>query len=65
MTFEELQAKYNRLIDKVRRMRGHQKEWFRYHAKVDLDASKRFAREVDQLIDQEVKQQKSGQTEMF
>lgn len=65
MTQQELQAKHDRLVDKVRQMRGAQKEYFKYRAKADLDRSKRLEREVDQMIQEEVERQKSGQQEMF
>lgn len=65
MTQEELQKKYDQLVEKVRRMRGHQKEFFKYRAKVDLDAARRFERDVDKLIEEEVKQKKSKQPAMF
>lgn len=65
MTQQEIQAKYDRLVDKVRQMRGAQKEYFKYRAKQDLDRSKRLEREVDQMIQEEVQRQKSGQQEMF
>lgn len=65
MTNEELNAKYLRLVDKVRKMRGRQIEYFKYRAKTDLDAAKRFEREVDALIMEEVNKQKSGQQDLF
>lgn len=65
MTQEELQIKYDHLADKVRRMRGVQKEYFKYRAKQDLELSKRLEREVDALISQEVQQQKTKQKELF
>lgn len=65
MTLEELQQKYDRLVDKVRKMRGVQKEYFKYRAKVDLDRARRLEREVDDLIGEEVKIQQSKQKELF
>lgn len=65
MTEAEIQTKYDRLLEKVRRMRGYQKEYFKYRASSDLQLAKRFEREVDQLIADEVKIQKSNQKEMF
>jgi hypothetical protein len=65
MSQDELQKRHDRLVDFTRKMRGHQKEFFKYRAKVDLDAARRYERMVDSLIDEEVKQQKSKQTEMF
>ena len=65
MTQEELQKKHDRLVDKVRRMRGMQKEWFKYRVGDDLKRAKVLEREVDQLIDEEVKLKKSNQPEIF
>lgn len=65
MTYEDLLAKHERLVDAVRRYRGNQKQWLKYHANQDLDRVKRGAREVDKLIDQEVKQKESKQKEIF
>ena len=65
MTQEELQKKHDRLVDKVRRMRGMQKEWFKYRVGDDLKRAKVLEREVDQLIDEEVKLMKSNQPEIF
>lgn len=65
MSNDELQQKYDRLFEKVRRMRGYQKEYFKYRVKNDLETAKRFEREVDKIIDDEVKLKKSNQTELF
>ena len=65
MTPEELQKRYDRLINKVRQMRGLQREYARWRAKVDWEKSRRLEREVDALIEEEVKRMKSNQKEMF
>lgn len=65
MSQEELQKKYDQLFDRVRRMRGHQKEYFKYRASSDLQLAKRFEREVDELIKKEIEQRKSNQKEIF
>ena len=65
MTQEELQAKYDRLVDKVRRYRGWQKQYLKYHSSSDLEKIKQYAREVDRLIAEEVKKQESKQKEIF
>lgn len=65
MTQEDLQKKYDRLFEKVRRMRGMQREWFKYRVGDDLKRAKVLEREVDQLIDEEVKLKKSNQPEIF
>jgi hypothetical protein len=64
MTQEDLQKKYDRLFDKVRRMRGWQKEYQKYHASSDRGLAKRFEREVDQLIKDEVDRKNSKQLEL-
>ena len=65
MTQDEIQKKYDRLVDRVRRMRGLQKEYFKYRASDDLKKAKTLEREVDQIIEEEVKTQKSNQQEIF
>lgn len=65
MSTEDLQNKYDRLVDKVRRMRGWQKEWHKYHVRSDLEKAKRLEREVDQLLTEEVNARKSKQREIF
>ena len=65
MTQEELQAKYDLLLDKVRRMRGFQKEYLKYHAIQDKERMQALQRQVDAIIDQEVKVMKSKQPEIF
>lgn len=65
MTQEELQKKYDRLFDKVRQMRGHQKEYFKYRAGSDLDKAKRLEKDVDQMIKDELKVKESNQKEIF
>jgi hypothetical protein len=61
MTLEELQKKYVRLLEKVRMMRGRQKEYFKWRAQSDLQAARRYEKEVDAIIEAEVKIQKSNQ----
>jgi hypothetical protein len=65
MSTEELQAKYDKLFDKVRQMRGYQKEYFKYRASSDLERSKRLEREVDQLIKEGVQKKESKQIDML
>lgn len=65
MSQEELQQKYDRLIDRVRRMRGRQKEYFKYRASSDLEAARRLEREVDKLLNEEVKAQQSKQNSLL
>lgn len=65
MTHEEIKAKYDRLVDYVRRMRGWQKEYFRYRSSEAKSKAMALERQVDQIIDQEVKIQKSKQADLF
>lgn len=65
MTQEELQAKYDHLIDLVRKVRGSQKEFFKYRARVDLEKSRYHERRLDSFINDEVKKQKSKQQDLF
>lgn len=48
-------------LDKVRKMRGYQKEYFKYRVRSDLETAKRYEREVDKLIEEEIKAIKSQQ----
>jgi hypothetical protein len=65
MTPEEVEQKYLRLVDRVRRMRGYQREWDKFHCSSDKEYKRRLEREVDELIIEEVKKQKSKQQEIF
>lgn len=60
-----LKKKHDRLVDLVRRMRGYQKEYFKYRASSDLSLARKLEREVDKLIDEEIKVLKSNQPELF
>lgn len=64
-TAEEIQKKYDRLFDKVRQMRGVQKEYFKYRASSDLDKARRLERELDTMIKEEVELKKKQQTALF
>lgn len=57
--------RHEKLVDKVRRMRGYQKEYFKYRTRQDLELSKRFEREVDQILREEVSIKESKQKEIF
>jgi hypothetical protein len=46
-------------------MRGYQKEYFKYRASSDLQMSKQYERKVDELLKEEVQNQKSKQQEIF
>jgi len=62
---ETLQKKYEQLFTAALKMRQKQKAWYAYHAKADLEAAKRYEREMDQLLKKEVELRKSGQLELF
>ena len=65
MTIEELQAKYDRLYQKVKKCRGWQREYKKYHIESDRQVMIRHERELDSMIAVEDKVQKSLQKEMF
>lgn len=65
MTYDDLKKKHELLLEKVRRMRALQIDYFKYRASSDLDRAKRLEREVDYLVKVEVKEQRSQQNKMF
>lgn len=65
MTYEELENKYNRFVERVRRLRGWQREWEKYHASTDKQVKRMLEREVDNLIKEETDLQKRKQKELF
>ena len=67
MSQEELQNKYDRLLDRVNRMRGFQREWQKTRA-LSPDEKKKMKHlewEVDGIVKQEIAQQKSQQQNIF
>lgn len=62
---ENLQKKYEQLYTLTLKMRHRQKQWFKYHVKADLEAAKRYERELDQVLKKEIESRKSGQLELF
>jgi len=60
-----IQKKYDRLFDLVRRMRGHQIEFFKYRASADLKIARDFERKVDKLIRSELEERKTKQRQLF
>jgi len=64
MTQDELQKKYDRLLDKARQVRGVQKEYFKYRLGKDLERARRLERELDHMIAEEVKAKESRQPEI-
>lgn len=65
MDIETLQKKYDRLLDLTRKVRGHQKEYFKYRASSDLEKSKHWERQLDQFLKQEVTAKATNQQELF
>lgn len=62
---DALEKLHTQFRDKVRRMRGHQKEYFKWRASSDLKFARQWEREVDNSIDQEVKTEKSNLNKLF
>ena len=65
MSQEELQKKYDRLVDEVLAMRLSQKKYFKYRIGSDLDISRKREKRVDQLLADEVRLRESKQREIF
>ena len=65
MTPEEIHIKYARLVDLIRKMRGWQREYRKYHARGDLPKMRHYERQVDALIDAEVKAAAAKQKQLF
>jgi hypothetical protein len=65
MTDQDLKAKYTHLVNRVRVMRHYQKEYRKFRATSDKDSAARLERQVDNLLLDEEKKQKSGQREIF
>lgn len=65
MTIQELQNKYDRLYEKVKRTRGWQREWKKFHIESDRQVMIRLERELDNMIKEETDLRKRMQKEMF
>jgi hypothetical protein len=67
VTQQDYQRKYLHMVDVVRRMRGWQRErdHVRYLPRDDHARMKHLEREVDKIIKEEMKRQKSNQKELF
>lgn len=65
MEQETLQKKYDLLIEKSRKMRGAQIEYFKYRASEALQAAKKYERGVDEILRHEIQVIKSKQKELF
>lgn len=64
-TQEVLQKRFDRLLDLVRKTRGHQKEYFKYRGSADLKRARQWESALDAFIDEEVKSRESKQKELF
>lgn len=60
-----LQAKYDKLLEAVARMRHFQLEWDKWHSSSDRERKKIWEREVDAQLKKEHKERKSKQSEIF
>lgn len=65
MDKDVLQKKFDRLLDLARKVRGHQKDYFRYRASSDLEKSKHWERQLDQFIKDEVAERDKKQRDLF
>lgn len=63
--YKALKAKYEYLLDRVRRMRGWQIEYFKYRASSDLKSAKKLEYEVDGFLKTIVKEQQSKQQSIY
>jgi hypothetical protein len=65
---EALQAKYDQLMEKLRRMRGYQAAERRYHGMVpseDKARCRKLEKDVDAMILEDMKQRKGSQGNVF
>lgn len=58
-------TRYSKLMDLIRRVRGHQIEYFRYRSRDILDKSKHLEKVLDAILKEEVKKKESGQKGLF
>jgi hypothetical protein len=65
MSQDELLKKYEYLVNRVRVMRSYQREFRKYRATSDKEAAARLERQVDNLLLDEEKRQKSKQQELL
>lgn len=65
MRYEELKTRYDRLVNKVKNMRLAQIDYFKYRGQGYLDKARRYERDVDEIIREEVKIQESKQQDLF
>lgn len=62
---QQLQKRYDKLLDLARKTRGLQKEYFKYRASSDLEKAKHWEKQLDSFIKDELKSKDSQQKEMF
>lgn len=65
MSEEELQLRYDRLLQKVAKMRRHQREYKKYWATKDKESAHRLEKEVDKIILEEEKRKASQQGQLL
>lgn len=65
MTLQELENKYNHLVDLTARMRAKQKHYDKYRIGEDLKRKRALENQVDGLIAEEMKRKGSQQKEIF
>lgn len=65
MSTEDLQKKYDRLFERVKRVRGWQKEYARYHIDQDRQMMIRNVRELDDMLKVEEMERKTKQKQLF
>jgi len=65
MTQEEIQKKYDHLLDRVARMRNLQINYDRYRVSADRDKMVSLQRQVDELVKNEFKAKRSQQKDLF
>lgn len=62
---DDLQRRYDKLLDLTMRMRGYQKEYDRYHMSESRKRKQELERQTDRFLADELAKKKSKQSEMF
>lgn len=65
MTIEELQKKYDHLVERVARMRAVQDHYEKYRIGADRDRKRALEKQVDGIVTEEMKRKGSQQKEIF
>lgn len=63
--YEHLQARHDRLVEIVCKMRHHELLYDKYHAKDDHNKARYYRNIVDQLLKEEANIKKQKQAEIF